>query len=54
MFDIRGKKGRKIAMPGATLVHPDFTVALKYFCINRFQALRTNTGGVLDFSPLAV
>jgi hypothetical protein len=54
MFDIRGKKGRKMAMPGTTLVHPDFTVALKHFCINRLQALGTDTGGILYFSaPVA-
>jgi hypothetical protein len=50
MFDIRGKKGGKMAMPGTTLVHPDLTVAFKHFCVNRLQALGADTGGVLDFS----
>ncbi len=39
-----------MAVPGTTLVHPDFAVALKHFCINRLQATGADTGGVLDFS----
>jgi hypothetical protein len=53
MFDIRGKKGGILTMPCTALVHPDFSLALVHFCINRLQALRADTGGILDFSALA-
>jgi len=42
-----------MAVPETTLVHPDFTVALEHFCIDRLQAMGADAGGVLDFSALA-
>ena len=54
MFDIRGKEGRKMAVLATTLVHPDFAVALEHFRIDRFQAMGADTGGVFNFSALAI
>jgi hypothetical protein len=53
MPDIRGKKGRKTAMGGTDLVHPDFTLTLEHLRIKRFQAPGAYTFSVLDFSALA-